>query len=149
MKDSSSTLSELKDALARFNAERAWGRFHTPQQLAMALSVESGELLDLFLWRAEADPPAREALSDEMADVLICLVNLANRVDIDLLAATEAKIAKNAAKYPIAKSFGRADRWREIAAASAGADGQTDGSPRGGDGGPAGHVVDTAEGPTR
>jgi len=114
--DSTTTLAMLKATLGRFNAERGWGRFHTPQHLAMALSAESAELLELFLWRSEADLPPRQRLSEEMADVLICLVNLAGRLDLDLMAAVADKIAKNAAKYPVSASFGNARKWDELLA---------------------------------
>lgn len=116
MNDATTPLDELKEALARFNAERGWGRFHTPQQLAMALSAEAGELLELFLWKREEDVPDRGRLGEEMADVLICLSNLARRLDLDLMRAVETKIARNAEKYPVSKAFGRADKWDVLAA---------------------------------
>ena len=115
MKDASTPLSELKEALARFNAERGWGRFHTPMHLAMALSAEAGELLELFLWKREDELPDRERLGEEMADVLICLTNLARRLDLDLMATVEKKIAKNAERYPAAQAYGRADKWDVLA----------------------------------
>lgn len=118
MNDATTPMDELKEVLSRFNTERGWGRFHTPQQLAMALSAEAGELLELFLWKREDEVPDRARLGEEMADVLICLSNLARRLDLDLMRAAELKIAKNAEKYPIAKAFGRADKWDVLAAGS-------------------------------
>lgn len=115
MDDATTPLDELKGALARFNAERGWGRFHTPLHLAMALSAEAGELLELFLWKREDEVPDRTRLGEEMADVLICLSNLARRLDLDLMRAVEDKIAKNAERYPVAKAFGRADKWDVLA----------------------------------
>lgn len=120
MDDTSTPLCELKDVLARFNAERGWGRFHTPMHLAMALSVEAGELLELFLWKREDEVPDRERLAEEMADVLICLTNLSNRLDLDLMAAVERKIGRNAQRYPVAEAFGRADKWDVLASERAG-----------------------------
>jgi len=114
LSDSTTPIAALKETLARFNADRGWGRFHTPQQLAMALSAESAELLELFLWKQESDLPRRERLAEEMADVLICLVNLASRLDLDLMAATADKLVKNAAKYPVSASFGNATKWDEL-----------------------------------
>jgi NTP pyrophosphatase (non-canonical NTP hydrolase) len=119
LSDTTTPIAALKATLSRFNADRGWGRFHTPQHLAMALSAESAELLELFLWKQEADLPRRERLAEEMADVLICLVNLANRLDLDLMAATADKLVKNAAKYPVASSFGNATKWDALDKAAA------------------------------
>lgn len=131
MNDATTPLDELKGALARFNEERGWGRFHTPLHLAMALSAEAGELLELFLWKREDDIPDRVRLGEEMADVLICLSNLARRLDMDLMRAVELKIAKNAERYPVAKAFGRADKWDVLAESPTGGPAET---PAGGDG---------------
>lgn len=105
------SLHDLAEALRSFNAERGWGRYHTPRQLATALSVEAGELLELFLWKDEGDLPDRERLGEEMADVLICLTNLASRLDLDLLEVARDKIAKNGTRYPVERARGRADKW--------------------------------------
>jgi NTP pyrophosphatase (non-canonical NTP hydrolase) len=115
MNDASTPLDALKDALKSFNEARGWGRFHTARDLAMAVTVEAGELLELFLWKPPEAMPEAERLGEEMADVLICLVNLARRADIDLMAVAEAKIAKNALKYPVAKAHGNAKKWDELA----------------------------------
>jgi len=115
MDDASTPLSELAAALAEFNTEREWGRFHTPRDLAMALSVEGSELLELFLWKdGPADLPPPERLREELADVLICLVNLAGRLDIDLMAAAADKLTKNARKYPVERARGNAKKWTEL-----------------------------------
>ncbi len=107
-------LASLAEALAAFNEAREWGRFHTPRDLAMALSVEAGELLELFLWKQGPDDlPARERLREELGDVLICLVNLAGRLEIDLLAAARDKLAKNAERYPVERARGNAIKWTE------------------------------------
>jgi NTP pyrophosphatase (non-canonical NTP hydrolase) len=109
------TLADLTYSLRRFAAERDWERFHSPKNLAMALSVEVAELLEHFQWLTQAQsrdlPPEKlAAVRDEAADVLIYLVRLADRLDIDLLAAAEEKIGRNAEKYPVTTSRGRADR---------------------------------------
>lgn len=109
-------MSQLAAHIAAFNQERDWGRFHTPRDLAMAVSVEAGELLELFLWKPEV-LPERERLREELADVLICLVNLATKVDIDLMAAAADKLAKNAVKYPVERARGNAKKWSELALA--------------------------------
>jgi len=114
MDDATTPLSSLGAAVAAFNVEREWGRFHTPRDLAMALSVEGSELLELFLWKTPDELPPTERLREELADVLICLVNLAGRLDIDLMAAASDKLAKNALKYPVERARGNAKKWTEL-----------------------------------
>ncbi len=109
------TLDGLKEVLRQFAEERDWEQFHSPKNLAMALSVEVAELAEHFQWltRKESNSlPAdkKKAVADELADVLIYLVRLADRLDIDLLDAAENKIGVNAEKYPVEKSRGRSDR---------------------------------------
>lgn len=98
-------LITLKDALRAFAAARDWRPFHTPKNLAMAMIVEAAELVEHFQWatpeESMAPPPAKlAAIRDEIADTLIYLVELADVLDIDLIAAARDKIAKNAVKYP-------------------------------------------------
>ena len=98
-------LATLRDALRQFAAERDWRQYHTPKNLAMAMIVEAAELVEHFQWATpeESRNPAPEKLSqvrDEVADTLIYLVELADALDIDLIAAARDKIAKNAIKYP-------------------------------------------------
>src|SRR3954465_12946347 len=94
----------LRDALRAFAAARDWAPFHSPKNLACALSVEAAELLEHFQWLTEDASRAlgdaeREAISHEAADVLLYLVQLADQLDIDLLAAARRKMALNAEKY--------------------------------------------------
>jgi dCTP diphosphatase len=110
-------LDRLAVRLRAFAQERDWGQFHTPKNLAMALSVESGELLELFQWlspeasRGVTDAPAgAERVQEELADVLIYLVRLADVLDVDLEAAVEAKLKVNAHKYPIDLAYGKATK---------------------------------------
>lgn len=98
-------LAALRDTLRAFCAARDWHRYHTPKNLVMALSVEAAELVEHFQWATPdesvaVDAAKRAAVADEIADVLIYLVELADVMDIDPLAAARAKIAKNALKYP-------------------------------------------------
>ena len=98
--DQHTTLHEIQQALRTFNQERDWEQYHSPRNLAMALSVEAAELLELYLWSRDEGPQppikTREArVEEEVADVLVCLLNLGNRCGIDIAAAVERKIRKN------------------------------------------------------
>lgn len=113
------TLMALREALRRFAAERDWDRFHSPKNLAIALSVEASELLEHFQWISEAEssalPPEKRAkVTQEVADVLLYLVRLADKLDIDLAAAAAEKIALNAAKYPADKARGNSKKYTEL-----------------------------------
>ena len=110
-------LDQLQQRLRDFAAARDWQPFHSPKNLASALIVEAGELLEHFQWltedqsRALAQPgPAKDAVAAEMADVLLYLVQLASALEVDLLDAAARKMVVNAAKYPVEKARGRADR---------------------------------------
>ena len=90
---------ELRDTLRKFVAERDWDQFHSPKNLAMALSVEAAELVEHFQWLTEAQsrslsPEKLGEVRDEMADVLVYLVRLADKLDVDPLAAAAAKMKK-------------------------------------------------------
>jgi len=108
----------LRDTLRKFVAERDWDQFHSPKNLAMALSVEASELLEHFQWLTEAEshrlaPEKRDEVRDEMADVLVYLVRLADKLDVDLLAAAAQKIDKNALKYPAEKVRGSMKKYSD------------------------------------
>jgi len=115
----SDSLHELRDALRSFAAERDWEQFHTPRNLATALAVEAAELLEPFQWLSEAQslelsPGQRAAIEEEMADVLLYLVRLADRLDVDLERAARAKIARNALRYPVEKARGSSRKYDEL-----------------------------------
>jgi NTP pyrophosphatase (non-canonical NTP hydrolase) len=100
-------LSSLQTDLRAFAAERGWPPFHTPKNLSMALMVEAAELAEIFQWMtpeesaaAGGDPATRERIADEMADVLLYLVQIADHTGIDLDQAVARKREKNALKYP-------------------------------------------------
>jgi NTP pyrophosphatase (non-canonical NTP hydrolase) len=102
---SADSLEGLREALRRFADERDWERFHVPKNLAMALIVEAAELVEHFQWltprEAEELPAWRRAeVADEIGDVLLYLVRLADRLGIDPVEAARAKMVKNALKYP-------------------------------------------------
>jgi NTP pyrophosphatase (non-canonical NTP hydrolase) len=121
MKDDRTTVAELRTKVLAFAHEREWEQFHSPKNLSMALAAEAGELMEHFLW-AEAktsgdilrDPKKRSEIEDEIADVVIYALEFANMGGIDLAAAIEAKLAKNAAKYPVEKAKGRANKYTEL-----------------------------------
>lgn len=106
------TLHHLAQRLRQFAQEREWQPFHSPKNLASALIVEAGELLEHFQWLTEAQSrqlaePQKQAVSLEMADVLLYLVQMANEMGVDLVAAAHHKIDLNAQKYPVDQAKGR------------------------------------------
>jgi NTP pyrophosphatase (non-canonical NTP hydrolase) len=112
------TLAELAAEVRAFAEERDWGRFHSPRNLAMALSVEANELLELYLWCSDDGPqplhPDREPrAADEAADVLMCLLNFCDRAGIDLATALEHKLERAREKYPVDRVKGRALKYHE------------------------------------
>jgi NTP pyrophosphatase (non-canonical NTP hydrolase) len=112
------SLDQLNARLLAFARERDWEQFHSPKNLAMALAGEAGELLEPFQWLTEEQSAALSAekkrqVAHELADILNYLVRLAARLDIDLLAAADEKIAINAARYPADKVRGDARRASE------------------------------------
>ena len=101
----STELDELRRDLRAFAAERNWGKFHSPKNLAAAMAVEASEVLEHFQWLTEDQsrglPDAkRAAVAQELADVFLYLVQLADKLDVDLVAAAKEKMKLNAAKYP-------------------------------------------------
>jgi NTP pyrophosphatase (non-canonical NTP hydrolase) len=112
-------LESLRAQLREFAAARDWDQFHSPKNLAMALSSEAGELLEIFRWLTEEDsrrldPKAQAAASEEIADVLLFLVRLADQLGVDPVAAAERKLADNAQKYPVEKSKGSSKKYNEL-----------------------------------
>lgn len=110
--------TDIRDRLRQFVAERDWAQFHTPKNLASALTVEAAELLEIFQWLPtgkadELDEQARTAIRHEMADVLNYLVMLADALDVDLFAASMEKIVLNAIKYPVLQVKGDARKYTE------------------------------------
>ena len=113
------SLDELRAGLRAFAAARDWEQFHTPKNLAMALSVEAAELLEHFQWltaeqSTRLDARTRRAVADELADVLLYLTRLADVLGIDLVAAGRRKLRLNARKYPVAKARGNARKYTEL-----------------------------------
>jgi len=114
-----SDLDELRAALRAFTAERDWKPFHSPKNLAISLSVESAELLEIFQWMSEADsrtlePAALAAADEEIADVLLYVLLLADALGIDPVAAAQRKMQVNARKYPVAKARGTSKNYTQL-----------------------------------
>ena len=114
-----SELEALRDRLREFSAARDWEQFHSPKNLAMALAGEAGELLEVFQWLTEEqsrrlDAKAQAAVTEELADVLLYLVRLADQLGVDLAVAARDKLAANERKYPADKARGNAKKYTEL-----------------------------------
>ena len=112
-------LEALRDRLREFSAARDWDQFHSPKNLAMALSAEVGELIEAFQWLTQEqsrnlDAKAHEAVGAEIADVLLYLVRLADQLGIDPVAAAQRKLVENERKYPVEKARGNAKKYTEL-----------------------------------
>jgi NTP pyrophosphatase (non-canonical NTP hydrolase) len=112
-------LRALRNQLDRFVAERDWDQFHTPKNLAMALIAEAAELLEHFQWLTpeqsrELPAETRAEVELEIADVLLFLLRLCDKLDIDPLQAAHKKLALNALKYPVDKARGRATKYDKL-----------------------------------
>lgn len=119
--DSNTTVRELRETLREFIAKRDWERYHHPKEVALSLSVEASELLEIFQW-AEKEPiedlkkhkKLMERIEEELADVTNYCLDLANVLDIDLTTAVEKKLKKNDTKYPAKKWRGKRLRYVKL-----------------------------------
>jgi NTP pyrophosphatase (non-canonical NTP hydrolase) len=112
-------LDSLREKLRAFAAARDWGQFHSPKNLAIAVSVEAGELLEVFQWLTEPQsrelaPKALAAARDEIADVLLYLIRLGDELGIDPVAAATHKLVDNERKYPVDKARGNSTKYTEL-----------------------------------
>jgi NTP pyrophosphatase (non-canonical NTP hydrolase) len=113
------SLNELAQQLDRFARDRDWQQFHSPKNLASALMVEAGELLEHFQWLTEdasrtLTPEKRDAVGAEAADVLLYLIQLTSALGIEPIAAAQAKMKQNALKYPVARAKGNSKKYDEL-----------------------------------
>jgi dCTP diphosphatase len=113
------TIEEITARIRDFRDERDWKQFHNPKEMAVAIAVEAGELLEHFTWKTpeQSEQCARErrdAIAEEMADVAILLFEMADNVGVNLTQAIESKLAKNAVKYPINKARGSNRKYNEL-----------------------------------
>lgn len=114
-----SDLKTLQEKIAQFVADRDWNQFHNPKDLAISLNLEASEVLEHFQWKSEQEmlehvEKHKEEIGDELADVLYWVLLMANNMNIDVVAASERKLAKNAAKYPVDKSKGNHKKYTEL-----------------------------------
>lgn len=114
-------IQTLQQRLKSFYEERDWSQFHNPKNLVMALCGEVGELAEVFQWLTPEqatnimhDPYQANKVHEEMADVFVYLVSIADKLGIDLFEAAEMKMEKNRAKYPIEKSKGNSKKYSEL-----------------------------------
>jgi NTP pyrophosphatase (non-canonical NTP hydrolase) len=115
----SEEMKELVIELRKFAEERDWAQFHSPKNLAMALSVEVAEIVEIFQWLTQEEsrnltPEKLEKVQQEIADVMIFLTNLADKLGIDPLAAAKEKIEKNRIKYPVERAKGTAKKYTQL-----------------------------------
>lgn len=113
-------INDLQKKIQQFATERDWQQFHTPKNIAMALTVEAAELLELFQWLTpeeslsmQDDPKWKERVGEEMSDVLLYLFRMADHLNINLPAAIENKMEKNAKKYPADLVRGKSKKYSE------------------------------------
>ncbi len=110
---SMSDIQQIIQQLVDFRNQRDWEQFHNPKDLALAISVEAAELLELFLWKAPGEAN-REKVKEELADVLAFAFLLAERYGFDIKEIMLEKIARNGEKYPIEKAKGTARKYNEL-----------------------------------
>ena len=115
MADRNTTVADLRQRVAEFVSARAWEQFHTPKNLGMAIAIEAAELMEHFQWLtveqatvAMRDEARRAAVADELADVFIYGLSMANAVDVDISAAVMAKLERNEQRFPAEEWRGRA-----------------------------------------
>lgn len=111
-------MENLLKIVREFNRERDWEQYHSPKNLAMALSVEVAEVVEHFQWLNQTQSRSmelskKEEIKDEIGDILIYLVNLADKLGIDPIQAALDKIEKNRKNYPVKLSKGKALKYRE------------------------------------
>jgi NTP pyrophosphatase (non-canonical NTP hydrolase) len=111
-------LNDIKKALATFSKDRDWQQFHSPKNLAMALSVEAAEIVEHFQWLTEDESKTltvekRQAIAEEIADTQMYLLLLAENLEVDIIQSVNQKIEKNAVKYPLNKTKGSAKKYTD------------------------------------
>ncbi len=106
-------MEKALQALLKFRNERDWEQFHNPKDLALAINIEAGELLELFLWK-DAEDAKKERVREELADVFSFALLLAEKYDFDVEEIIMDKIKSNAEKYPVDKAKGTSKKYNEL-----------------------------------
>jgi dCTP diphosphatase len=121
LKNETLDLELLKNKLREFSEERDWGKYHNPKNLAMALSVETSELVEIFQWLTEqesneiiSNSEKMDHIKEEISDILLYTIRLADVLKINIPESIEIKLDKNKEKYPIGKSKGNAKKYSEF-----------------------------------
>lgn len=119
--DQKTTIEELKEQVKRFCEDRDWDQFHNGKELAIALSIEASELLEIFRWKNPEEikklfknADKKEEINDELADILFFLLRITQFYNIDLSESLNKKMMKNNAKYPVEKSKGKHNKYNEL-----------------------------------
>ena len=107
------SLLTIRDRLRQFNNERDWEQFHDAKNLALSISIEAAELNECFLWK-NAEEADKAKVEEELADVFLCAIMLADKYGIDIKDICLKKIEKNAQKYPVEKEKGKAKKYNEL-----------------------------------
>ena len=116
MSDAATTLQDLRERMAAFVRERDWEQYHTPKNLSMSIAIEAAELMEHFQWLSAEesralDPVALQEVGEELADIVIYALSLANALDFDLADTVLAKMEKNARTYPADQVRGKAHKY--------------------------------------
>lgn len=121
LNDHTATVSQLREWVVKFRDERNWEQFHNPKDLVSAISIEVAELAELFLWRTNQETQQdllnaefRKSMEEEMSDILTLFLSLSAIAKVDITTALEKKLAKNAQKYPVNKSYGSAKKYDRL-----------------------------------
>lgn len=104
-------MEEIKNIVRKFRDDREWSQFHTPANLAKAISIESGELLEHFLWNDNYD---KEAVCEELADVMVYCLHMADSLEVNIEDIIKKKMYKNEIKYPVEKAKGTSKKYTEL-----------------------------------
>jgi len=107
------SIDELREKLLAFRDARDWAQFHNPKDLALAINIEAGELLELYLWKKSKEAN-KEKVKEELADIFSFAFLLADKYDLDIKEIVLDKIEKNAKKYPVSKAKGTAKKYDEL-----------------------------------
>ena len=103
-------LEQLKEKIRSFNSDRDWDQFHSPENLAKSIAIEAGELLECFQWSDDFNP---EDVTDEMADVFVYLLQMADKLNVELVDIADKKMDRNALKYPVDKAKGNSTKYNK------------------------------------